>query len=193
MTSIRITTHQIPSKYAAFTLLESLISLIIISIVLAFAFPNLSSILRQNRMDAVITELSSALSLARSEAIKRGVGVSLCSSNNGTSCTASTDNTDKTTVGWQYGWLLFADSNADATVGNSDSLIRVYRNPSSEFTLIGNTYVSSKIHYLPTGRITVLGGTITVCSHNPTQLGKNIVLIATGRFRIDTEIECGTQ
>lgn len=190
MTSI-FPINQPPSKYAAFTLLESLISLIIISITLAFAFPNLSSILLRNRMDAVITEFSSALYLARSEAIKRGVTVTLCSSTNGSSCNTSNTNA---IAGWQQGWLLFADSNADATVDNNDSVIRVYRNPKSEFTLIGNTYVKTKIHYLPTGRITVLGGTINVCANNQNQyrnpLGKNIVLIATGRFRIDTDIAC---
>jgi len=172
--------HQPPSKQSAFTLLESLISLIIISIALVFAFPNLSSILRYSRMDAVITEFSSALYLARSEAIKRGVTVTLCSSANGSSCDSTADTIENKIEGWQQGWLVFADNR----------LIRVYRNSNSEFTLIGNTYVTTQIHYLPTGRITVLGGTIRVCANDRSQLGKNIVLIATGRFRIDTEIKC---
>ena len=185
MTSL-FSTHQPPSKQAAFTLLESLISLIIISIALAIAFPNLSSILLRSRMDAVISEFSSALYLARSESIKRGVAVTLCSSAEGSACNTTTS----TAAGWQYGWLLFADSNADASLDSGDRLIRVYHNPHNEFTLIGNTYVDSQIHYLPTGRISVLGGTIRVCAKDRSQLGKNIVLIATGRFRIDTDIAC---
>jgi type IV fimbrial biogenesis protein FimT len=181
MTYISSTTTA-PSKYAAFTLLETLISLIIISVALAMAFPNLSSFLRDSRMNAVVTEFTNALYLARSESIKRAVNVTLCSSTDGIACSES--------EGWQYGWLVFADSNANASMDSDDSLIRVYHNPNNEFTLIGNTYVDSQIHYLPTGRISVLGGTISVCANDRSELGKNIVLIATGRFRIDTDIAC---
>ena len=175
-----------PSKQAAFTLLESLISLMIISIALTMALPNLSSILHRNRMDALITEFSSALYLARSESIKRGVTVTLCRSADGQRCMSKANSPE----GWQQGWLVFADGNADANMEGDDRLIRVYRNPSDTFTLIGNTYVDTKIHYLPTGRIHVLGGTIRVCAKDRSDVGKNIVLIATGRFRIDTDIAC---
>jgi len=170
------------TKQNAFTLIEMLVSLIIITIVLAMALPNVSTLLLQNRMDTLVTEFSQALYLARSESIKRAVNVTVCSSVNGVSCTTAT--------GWQSGWIVFADSNASNDLGVDEERLRVYQNPHNGFTLVGNTYVTSQINYLPTGRISVLGGTINVCSNDRSQLGKNIVLIATGRFRIDTDIAC---
>lgn len=162
-----------------FTLIETLVSLVIISIIVTMSVPSFSHLWSRSQIDTVVDEFSNALYLARSEAIKRAARVTLCASSDGSRC-AETENS------WHHGWLVFVDTQIDL----EDSAIRVYQANHSQLTLIGNRYLTKKITFLATGRITVLGGTIQVCSQDSSQKGKNIVLIATGRFRIDTDISC---
>lgn len=166
-----------------FTLIETLVSLIIISIIVTISVPNFSHLWSRSQIDTVVNEFSNALYLARSEAIKQATRVTLCASSDGSSC-AETENS------WHHGWLVFVGSDADTQIDLEDSAIRIYQTNHSQLTLIGNRYLTKKIIFLATGRITVLGGTIQVCSKDSGQKGKNIVLIATGRFRIDTDINC---
>ena len=59
----------------------------------------------------------SALMLARSESVKRGVPVSLCKSANQASCTASGT--------FEQGWLIFVDPNSDGNSADSLGTISV--------------------------------------------------------------------
>jgi type IV fimbrial biogenesis protein FimT len=58
-----------------FTLAEMMVVLVIVAILAAVAMPNLSSALANQRLRAAATDLVSAILLARSEAITRGVQV----------------------------------------------------------------------------------------------------------------------
>ena len=68
--------------------------------------------------------LLTSMTFARSEAIKRGIPVTMCASSDGTSCLG--------TATWETGWIVFTDVGADRTVGmllkvtpalkNSDSI-----------------------------------------------------------------------
>jgi type IV fimbrial biogenesis protein FimT len=58
-----------------FTLIEFVIVLVILAVIAAIAAPNLSTMLANQRLRAAATDFFSALVLARSEAIKRGVQV----------------------------------------------------------------------------------------------------------------------
>lgn len=60
---------------SGFTLTEMLVVILVVTIVAAVAVPSLSSALANQRLRAAGTDLVSALLLARSEAIKRGVQV----------------------------------------------------------------------------------------------------------------------
>jgi type IV fimbrial biogenesis protein FimT len=61
----------------------------------------------------------SALNIARSESVKRGIPVSVCSSTNGTTCAGSTT--------WNTGWIVFTDNVGPAGQLNAgDELIQVW-------------------------------------------------------------------
>lgn len=59
-------------KNHGFTLLELMITLVIMAIMLSWAVPGFQELVRQNRLTTATNELVTALNLARSEAIKRG-------------------------------------------------------------------------------------------------------------------------
>jgi type IV fimbrial biogenesis protein FimT len=96
-----------------FTLLELMIGLAIGAILLGIAVPSFTAIIRQNRIANQTNEFMVTLALARSEAVKRGTRVSICSSNVAqTACSGATD--------WGNGWLLLSDPVDPAGAVNID-------------------------------------------------------------------------
>jgi type IV fimbrial biogenesis protein FimT len=63
------------TRTRGFTLVEMIVVVVIVAIVAAIAMPNLNRALTNQRLRNAATDLVSALLLARSEAIKRGVQV----------------------------------------------------------------------------------------------------------------------
>lgn len=88
-----------------FTLIELMMTLLVASIILTMAVPGFRGLIQNNRAATQSNELISALSLARSEAVKRGARVSVCPTANQTSCTAGVD--------WSIGWMVFVDQAAN--------------------------------------------------------------------------------
>jgi len=59
-------------RVSGFTLTELMVVILVVAILAAIATPSMTEMIQRNRIDAYSNELISALSLARSEAIKRG-------------------------------------------------------------------------------------------------------------------------
>ena len=178
--------NQNTSCQRGFTLVEVLITVAIASILLSIAAPSFSTLVKNNRISSSVSEFTGSLYLARSEAIKRGKNVTVCKSNNGSTCI--------TTGNWEQGWITFEDPNDNAVVDNSEaaSIIRIHKALPNMLTLTGNSNVRSHITYAPTGRLsTGINGTVTLCDDRSGEnVGKDIVIISTGRFRISTGVTC---
>lgn len=76
---------------SGFTLIELLVTVAIAAVLMALAAPNLASFLKNNRLTTVTNDLLGDLAVARSEAAKRGLPVTICVSTDGASCTGGTD------------------------------------------------------------------------------------------------------
>ncbi len=105
---------------AGFSLIELMVTIAILAILLAIAFPSFEGSMRSNRLATTTNELLASVSLARSEAIKNTHGAGICASADGLTC--SND--------WNLGWLVWADGgNVAANHGSfqqaSDTVIRV--------------------------------------------------------------------
>lgn len=116
---------QSQGDYQGFTLIELMVVLAISAILLAVAAPSFSVMIKKSRSEALIRELGSALSLARTEAVSRGVTVSFCRTANGgaasPSCVAS-----GVTVSATDGWLIFQDTNGDGNFDSGETLLRAH-------------------------------------------------------------------
>jgi type IV fimbrial biogenesis protein FimT len=88
-----------------FTLVEMMITVMVMAILLAIAVPSFRNMVINNQVRTFGYNLYSSLLLSRSEAIKRNTNVTVCASSNGTSCTGS----------WSQGWITFVGS--PSTVG----------------------------------------------------------------------------
>jgi type IV fimbrial biogenesis protein FimT len=91
------------------TMVEIIVVIAIVAILAMIAVPSFVSSTQRIRVASNASSLFSAMTFARSEAIKRGIPVTICASSNGTACLG-------TTV-WETGWMVFTDVNANGTVG----------------------------------------------------------------------------
>jgi type IV fimbrial biogenesis protein FimT len=82
-----------------FTFIELLITIFVGAILAAIAVPAFSGFLHEDRNIGQVNSLVASFNYARSEAIKRAspVGVSVCSSSDAQTCTASA---------WSSGWIV---------------------------------------------------------------------------------------
>lgn len=109
------------------TLLELMVAITVLAILAGIGVPAFSNIMRNNAIAAQASNLVSALSLARSEAMKRGIRVSVCPSNDsGNACTED----------WNNGWLVFADDfGAAGVLEASDVPIQQFAGSNSGVTV----------------------------------------------------------
>lgn len=102
--------------------LEALVVLAVIAILATLAVPGLQRLMARHAVQANVQRFESALRLARSQAARRGVPVSVCLRD-----PAAPDDTprcaDTAAGGWQHGWLVFADAGAPGQMNDGDTLI----------------------------------------------------------------------
>jgi len=85
-------------KKQGFTLIELLITISILSIMLSIAAPNFSSLVSGSNASSAEKRLAASFSYARSEAVTRGVDVTVCSSVDSLSCSGL--------LQWGDGWIV---------------------------------------------------------------------------------------
>lgn len=116
-----------------FTITEMLIVVAIVGVLIAVAAPSLSSLFINSRLDTAANELMTVISFARSEAVRRGVNVSVERAAGGS-----------TTRDWTPGWQV-------AVVGTGETL-RIGQPLQQPVTLYNVSSSSLRIEFLPTGR-----------------------------------------
>ncbi len=105
----------LPSRHRSrgYTAVELLFTMAIAGLVTALAVPNFRDFIQNNRAAEEANALVGALALARSEAVTRGIPVSVCSSTDNAACSGGLD--------WSTGWIVFTDADADGGVdGGAD-------------------------------------------------------------------------
>lgn len=164
-----------------FTLVETMSVLAVTAVLVSVAVPSMDDLIDSSRVTAAASELLGDLLLTRSEAIKRRTRVVICKSADGQSCTAA--------GGWQQGWIVFEDADADGLRAAGEKLVRIQPPLSGNLRLTGTAPVARYVSYAPNGATkTVTGGfqagTLTVCAASEGPAGaRQIILNATGRPR----------
>ena len=87
-----------------FTLVEMMTALAVLAVLLAIGIPTFRDVALGSRLTASANDLLASVQLARSEAIKRNLTVTVCASADGATCAAG--------GGWEQGWIV-VDSGAN--------------------------------------------------------------------------------
>lgn len=174
-------------KQSGFTLIEMLVVLAIIVIITTSAIPGFQSFIQNNRMSTTTHQFVTSLNLARSEAVKLGKRVTVCKSNNSSTCVSSN--------GWEQGWIVFIDENGDGqrqTSGTPEELLRVQNALPGGITINGQDDVENLISYVDSGFAQLIAGgtlrkefsTLVICdSRNFGEHARTLVLNTTGSVR----------
>ncbi len=115
------------NRSAGFTMFELVIVMVIVAILAAIALPSFKYVTTSNRIATELNGLVGDLQYARSEAIKEGLPVTVCSSTDGLTCATSST--------WTTGWIVFTDPNGNATVDTGEVVLR----SQNAFTASGST------------------------------------------------------
>lgn len=172
-----------------FTLIELIITLVIVGVLLGIGVPNFRSFIQNSRITSQSNELVGVLATARSEALKRNQAVVVCRSADPTAVTPTC------TVGggtWETGWLVFADQNNNNsfTAADGDTLLKVYSGLTGNNTLRGNSAALVDFVTFNRSGTTTLAAAATphhfkLCDTRGAGSARAIVLEPTGRPRID--------
>jgi type IV fimbrial biogenesis protein FimT len=169
-------------RNVGFTLLELLVTIVVVAVLLGFVVPSFQKLLLANRLTAVANEMLGAMRYARSEAVSEKQRITLCKSTDGMQCSQN--------GGYDQGWIIFQDAGVLASVDGSDQLLRVFY-ATDDVSMLGNSPVSYYVSYVPSGEARLVSGgfqagTIHICSGDA---GRKLILSGTGRVRIE-QAEC---
>lgn len=100
------------ARQTGFTLIELMFTIVLLAVLLGIGIPNFRDFLRASRISGATNDIVTDFSVARSEAVKRRVPVTLCKSRDGASCEEDNDPFNR--------WIIFVDDADPAAIAGTD-------------------------------------------------------------------------
>lgn len=177
------------SGQRGFSVIELMITVAIAAVLLAVAIPNFTDALVRNRIAGAADELQSAFGLARAEALKLKLPVTICA--------RATDTTCGTGTSWNNGFLLFQDPNGNGLPDTGELMLRT-----RAFTLpnVQVTSTAASVSFVGNGRVAggiartfeVVGAGCPVGTPVGSDVGKRRQLTVAGSGRASARrLACG--
>ena len=162
-----------------FTVIELMVTVGVVSILLAIAVPSISSMVKGNRLSTQVNMVMADIHLARSESVKRGVRVIMCRS---ASPNLSTPTCGGTAQDWSTGYLIFTGEDGNNTYqAGTDTLIRRGQPTQDGVELHTNTTCNINLEINPSGTLNEGGTAIfAVCDDRNEAYGKQITIPLSG-------------
>lgn len=159
-----------------FTLIEMMMTLSIGAILLTVAVPSYNTFTKNNQVTKQLNLLAAAVSASRGEAAKRGARVVMCQSSDPV---ASSPACSGTSGVWSSGWVIFVDSDNDATIDAGETVVNVFQSEPGVFI---NTSAGTSLTFNSDGTTTV-GGSVNfyICDDRGVSHGKQLTVSGTGR------------
>ncbi|MES2538446.1 MAG: GspH/FimT family pseudopilin [Pseudomonadota bacterium] len=169
------------SLAAGFTLIELMVTIVILAILLAIVMPSFNNALLGGKLNALANNFIASTNLARSEAIKRNSEITLCMSANGTSCAS--------TGSWEQGWIVACKTTNNTLCDTSGSSWIVFQHQqanTSGLKIVETTSGSGSFIFQSTG-VGAIPGRLKICRATPTTgLQERVVSVsASGRVSVE--------
>jgi type IV fimbrial biogenesis protein FimT len=133
-----------------FSLIELLVVMAIAAVLFGIGVPNMQQYVVSSKLSSASNEFFTALNVARSEAVRRGVQVTLVT------------NGAPNSRDWTTGWTMFVDTDRDGALSAGEETIRV-GGPLEGMTMFGSTNFGTSVSFDSTGRLTSGGGSFVIC------------------------------
>ncbi|WP_044872175.1 GspH/FimT family pseudopilin [Pseudomonas sp. LFM046] len=158
------------SRQSGFTVIELMITLVVVAILLGIAVPSFTNATLGSKLRSQASDLVGGVALARSEAIKRNQAVTLCASSNGTTCATS--------GGWQQGWIVRS---------STGTVLQSHPAAPSGFLITASAH---SIAFQPSGAASV-STVLKVCRASPTVGAeeRSVSISLTGRTSVSKTTE----
>jgi type IV fimbrial biogenesis protein FimT len=163
-----------------FTIIEMMIAIAVLGVLTSVGVPSLSAFLKNSALRGTAYELMSSMTLARSEAVKRGSRVVVCRS---ADPTAATPSCGGDTQDWSSGWLVFVaeDGNDDFDVG-TDILLGIGNAVPNGVTVHSNTSADANVIYRTDGSTSAASTAhFALCDERGEGYGKQVNVTRVGR------------
>lgn len=165
-----------------FTLVELLITIVVLAVLLTVAAPSFTEMLANNRMRSEVYALRGLLTEARSEALTERSLVAVCASSDGSTCTGN----------WNEGYIAFFDDNGDGDVDAGDRIV-LSRTIEAPTITIGFSNAADYALYNSRGNAqnnaTAYNGTFTLCDESGEKRAAGLVVSPVGSVSaaVDTD------
>jgi type IV fimbrial biogenesis protein FimT len=148
---------EMPSKRdSGYTIFELVMTMAIVAILASIAVPGFRYVTNSNRIAGEVNGLLGDIQFARSQAVKEGLPVTICTSSDSANCT-STD--------WALGWIVFLDTNSNKAVDAGEAVIRTQPGfgGTDSFVATPGTFHAltfNRMGYAPTGAASAINITL---------------------------------
>ncbi len=149
-----------------FTLIELIVTMAVLSIVLAIAAYSFKDLLFKGRVTSAANELVGALNLARSEAVTRGRPVVVARIGSGSS--------------WAGGWNVFVDTNDNGTLDSGEVELRIFPALRGGVTATGSGSLA-RVSYRNTGFAALSADAVITIANSAKTV--NVQISKNGRVR----------
>lgn len=170
-------------KKTGFTLVELMVTLAVLAIVLTLGVPSFTTFIQNSRLITGANEFATALSLARTTAIKEGAGAVI-----------QAPTTSPSSNEWGQGFTVsvWTDADNDNVVdsGEVGVAIRTFKALDATVTLDSTTGVRT-IAFVHTGQLTGTTALLfNLCDSRTGETGRQFTLNAIGSFDLDRGYTC---
>jgi type IV fimbrial biogenesis protein FimT len=137
-----------PALSSGFTAIELMVVVAIVAILATMAAPSFSGIIERYRIRRASEDLTAAIYLARTEAMRRGGRVAIQKMSS-TDCPAANN--------WSCGWVVFADANGNGVLNPGEEEIQVSPAPTGVRVTAGFGSPQDRVRVDRWGRLVGLG------------------------------------
>jgi type IV fimbrial biogenesis protein FimT len=161
------------TKSSGFSIVETMVVMGMVGTLLATGAPALSKVIRDNGLLSDVFALRATLNSARSEALAQRSFVTVCASNDGTSCSGS----------WNEGYIAFTDFDGDGVLDpdgpRGDQIIQA---SGEELAALSADYsnIADRVRFSSQGSALNFSGSMTMCDDRGSHYARGIFVSNVG-------------
>jgi len=172
-----------------FTLIELVITLLVLGVLASLAAPALRDVVLNNRMATEANDMLSTFMFARSEAIKRSGNVVICKTLDPTLPLATVACNTTSGDPWTTGWLVFSDLNTNSVYDDgTDEMLRRddgFPGTNNKVKPLSTSSMKNAVTFTRLGILGNPGSSFDLCDTRGVNSARRVTLTTTGRAQIE--------